>query len=139
MEGDRLASSGRDGLAFVGRELPLLHQRWFFGQIGFRGGNEPGGFLVLAAGCITRLALEDRMKKLLLTVAAAAIATSSAYAQTTMSSSEFYVVRDATTKKCTIVDKKPTATTTTIVDNGTFKTRTEAEAGMKTIKVCTEN
>jgi hypothetical protein len=48
-------------------------------------------------------------------------------------------VRDATTKKCTIVDKKPTATTTTIVDNGTFKTRTEAETGMKTIKVCTEN
>lgn len=46
---------------------------------------------------------------------------------------------DASTKKCTIVDKKPTSTTTTIVDNGTFKTRTEAETGMKTIKVCTEN
>jgi hypothetical protein len=45
------------------------------------------------------------------------------------------VVRDATTKKCTIVDKKPT----TIVDNGTFKTKTEAETGMKTMKVCTEN
>ena len=43
-----------------------------------------------------------------------------------------------TTKKCTIVDKKPT-TTTTIVDNGIFKTRTEAETGMKTMKVCTEN
>ena len=41
-------------------------------------------------------------------------------------------------QKCTIVDKKPT-TTTTIVDNGTFKTRSEAETGMKTIKVCTEN
>ena len=48
---------------------------------------------------------------------------------------EFYVVRDATTKKCTIVDTKPTTTTTTIVDNGTFKT--EAETGMKTMKVCT--
>jgi hypothetical protein len=24
-------------------------------------------------------------------------------------------------------------------DNGTFKTRTEAETGMKTMKVCTEN
>ena len=53
-------------------------------------------------------------------------------------SSEYYVVRDATTKRCTIVDKKPT-TTTTIVDNGVFKTRTEAETGMKTMKVCTEN
>lgn len=52
---------------------------------------------------------------------------------------EFYVVRDATTKKCTIVDTKPTTTTTTIVDNGTFKTRTEAETGMKTMKVCTSN
>ena len=53
--------------------------------------------------------------------------------------SEYYVVRDATTKKCTIVDKKPTTTTTTIVDNSTYKTRTEAESGMKTTKVCTEN
>jgi len=52
---------------------------------------------------------------------------------------EFYVVRDATTKKCTIVDTKPTTTTTTIVDNGTFKTKTEAETGMKTMKVCTTN
>jgi hypothetical protein len=50
---------------------------------------------------------------------------------------EFYVVQDAGTKKCTIVDKKPTTTTTTIVDNGTFKTKTEAETGMKTMKVCT--
>jgi len=74
------------------------------------------------------------MKKLLLTGLVAAFATS-AYAQTT----EFYVVRDASTKKCTIVDKKPTTTTTTIVDNGTFKSRTEAETSMKTMKVCTEN
>jgi hypothetical protein len=50
---------------------------------------------------------------------------------------EFYVVRDATTRKCTVVDTKPTSTTTTIVDNGTFKTKTEAETSMKTMKVCT--
>jgi hypothetical protein len=56
----------------------------------------------------------------------------------TASAAEFYVVRDATTKKCTIVDTKPTTTTTTIVDNGTFKTKTEAETGMKTMKVCTQ-
>jgi hypothetical protein len=36
------------------------------------------------------------------------------------------------------VDKKPTTTTTTVVDNGIFKTKTEAETGMKTMKVCTE-
>ena len=43
---------------------------------------------------------------------------------------------DATTKKCTIVDKKPTTTTSVQVGPVAFKTRTEAEAGMKTIKVC---
>jgi hypothetical protein len=74
------------------------------------------------------------MKKLLISSALAVFAITSAFAQT----SEYYVVRDATTKKCTIVDKKPTATTTTIVDNGIFKTRTEAETGMKTMKVCTD-
>jgi hypothetical protein len=42
----------------------------------------------------------------------------------------------ATTKKCTVVDSKPTTTTTAIVDNGIYKT--EAETGMKTTKVCTE-
>ena len=51
---------------------------------------------------------------------------------------EFYVVRDSTTKKCTVVDTKPTTTTTTIVNNGTYKTKTEAESGMKTTKVCSE-
>ena len=56
-----------------------------------------------------------------------------------LAADEFYVVQDVKTKKCTIVDKKPTTTTTTIVDNGVFKTRSEAETGMKTIKVCTEN
>jgi hypothetical protein len=75
------------------------------------------------------------MKKLLLSATFVAFATTTAFAQTT----EFYVVRDTSTKKCTIVDKKPTTTTTTIVDNGTFKTRTEAETGMKSMKVCTEN
>ena len=56
----------------------------------------------------------------------------------TASAAEFYVVRDSSTKKCMVVDTKPTTTTTTIVDNGTYKTKTEAETGMKTTKVCTE-
>jgi len=51
---------------------------------------------------------------------------------------ELYVVQDTATKKCTIVDKKPTETTMTIVSpSGTvYKSRTEAETSMKTIKVC---
>ena len=75
------------------------------------------------------------MKNILL-IGALSFATTS-IAQTA-NAAEFYVVRDASTKKCTIVDTKPTTTTTTIVDNGTFKTKTEAELGMKTMKVCTE-
>ncbi len=43
---------------------------------------------------------------------------------------------DASTKKCTIVDKKPTTTTMVQVGPMGFKSRTEAETGMKTIKVC---
>ena len=78
------------------------------------------------------------MRTLYLAGAMAAFTFTSAFAQTTTISTDYYVVRDATTKKCTVVDKNPT-TTTTIVDNGTFKTRTEAETGMKTMKVCTEN
>ena len=53
---------------------------------------------------------------------------------------EFYVVQDVKTKKCTIVEQKPTTTTTvTQVGPMAFKTRTEAESGMKTIKVCEVN
>jgi hypothetical protein len=68
---------------------------------------------------------------------AAALATAlafPAFAQSTVT--EYYVVQDASTKKCTIVDKKPTTTTTVQVGPVAFKSRTEAEAGMKTIKVC---
>jgi N-methylhydantoinase A/oxoprolinase/acetone carboxylase beta subunit len=75
------------------------------------------------------------MKKLLMIGALAFAATTVA---NSAMAAEFYVVRDATTKKCTVVDTKPTTTTTTIVDNGTYKTKTEAETGMKTTKVCTE-
>lgn len=49
----------------------------------------------------------------------------------------FYVVQDAKTKKCTITETKPTNTETTVVSGNTvYKTRAEAESGMKTVKVC---
>ena len=76
------------------------------------------------------------MKKFALS-ALIAFAATSALAQTTTVHEEYYVVRDPATKKCRIVDQKPT-TTTTIVDNGIFKTRAEAETGIKTLKVCTD-
>ena len=85
-------------------------------------------------GCINKKLEEDALRKFLMI--GALVFAVSAVAETAVAA-EFYIVRDATTKKCTVVDTKPTTTTTTIVDNGTFKTKTEAETGMKTMKVCT--
>ena len=52
----------------------------------------------------------------------------------------YYIVQDAKTKKCAIIDKKPvSATEQTLVgpDGTVYKTRTDAETAMKTVKVCT--
>jgi hypothetical protein len=63
-----------------------------------------------------------------------------AFVTPALAADEFWVVQDVKTKKCTIVDKKPTTTEITVVGDGkVFKTRTEAETGMKTVKVCTTN
>ena len=77
------------------------------------------------------------MRKQMLAATLVMAAMGPALAQT---ATEYYVVQDSTTKRCTIVDKKPTTTTTVIVGDGkVFKTRTEAETGMKTMKVCSTN
>ena len=72
-------------------------------------------------------------------VAAAALVAS--FAVPTFAANEFYVVQEAKTKKCTVVDKKPTESSMTVVSpSGTvYKTRAEAETGMKTVKVCSSN
>jgi hypothetical protein len=51
---------------------------------------------------------------------------------------EFYIVRDLATQKCTVVDKQPITNTRTITlaTDTIFKSRADAEAGMKGIKVC---
>ena len=85
------------------------------------------------------------MLRFILATGFAAALVVSAAAQTTTTTTtgvgtgEFYVVQDASTKKCTIVDKKPTTTTMVQVGPAAFKSRTEAETGMKSIKVCTTN
>lgn len=72
------------------------------------------------------------MKKTLLAATLVASFAAPAFAADT-----FYIVQDSTTKKCSIVEQKPTVTTTTVVGDGTvYKTRTEAETGMKTVKIC---
>ena len=76
------------------------------------------------------------MKRIALAAGLAVVLAGSAFAQT----SEFYVVQDVKTKRCQIVDKKPTTTTEmTVMGTTVYKTRAEAESGMKTVKVCTTN
>ena len=61
-----------------------------------------------------------------------------AAAQTTTTS--YYVVQDVKTKKCTITETKQTSADVTVVSGNTvYKTKAEAESGMKTVKVCTSN
>jgi hypothetical protein len=64
-----------------------------------------------------------------------------AFVTPALAADEFYVVQDVKTKKCTIVDKKPATTTEVTQVGGTtvYKTRAEAETGMKSVKVCTSN
>jgi len=64
-----------------------------------------------------------------------------AFSAPALAADEFYVVQDVKTKKCTIVDKKPATTTemTIVGDGKVYKTKTEAETSMKSVKVCTTN
>jgi uncharacterized protein YdeI (BOF family) len=68
-------------------------------------------------------------------IIAAALA---AFVAPALAQSSFYVVQDATTKKCTIVSERPTTATTMVVSPAgvAYTTRAEAEADMKTVKVC---
>ena len=77
------------------------------------------------------------MQKIIATAVLVGALSAPAFAQTT----EWYVVQDTATKRCTIVDKKPTVTTQVVVtpSGAVYKTRAEAEAGIKTVKVCTTN
>jgi hypothetical protein len=79
--------------------------------------------------------LEEMTMKIKLVAAAALVAS---FAAPAFAADEFYVVQDVKTKKCTVVDKKPTESSMTVVSPaGTvYKTRAEAETGMKTVKVC---
>jgi len=69
---------------------------------------------------------------------AAAVVLVASLAAPAFAADEFYVVQDVKTKKCTVVDKKPTQSSMTIVNpaGAAYKTKAEAEAGMKTVKVC---
>ena len=80
-------------------------------------------------------------KKLLISALFVAAFSATSFAETATTSTTYYVAQDVKTKKCNIVDKKPadTPTMTILGDGAVFKTRTEAEGSMKSIKVCTTN
>ena len=61
-----------------------------------------------------------------------------AFVAPTFASGEYYVVQDVRTKKCSVIDKKPTDSSKAFVNAaGTvYRTRSEAESGMKSVKVC---
>jgi hypothetical protein len=78
---------------------------------------------------------EDEMKKAIATAAMMAAFVAPAFA-----AGEYYVVQDVRTKRCTVVDKKPTDSTTLVNAAGAvYKARSEAESGMKSVKVCRSN
>ena len=69
-----------------------------------------------------------------------AVFVTAAFVAPALAADSYYVVQDVKTKKCTITESKPTSTETTVVSGNTvYKTKSEAEAGMKTTKVCTTN
>ena len=73
------------------------------------------------------------MKKTFLTLALSSALIVPAAAQAT-----FYVVQDTTTKRCTVVKERPTTQTMVVVgDSGkVYTTEAEAQAAIRTIKVC---
>jgi hypothetical protein len=56
-----------------------------------------------------------------------------------LADTSYYIVQDTGTKKCRIVEQKPVSREVTVVggDGVVYKTKTEAETAMKTVKVCT--
>lgn len=53
------------------------------------------------------------------------------------SAQSFYIVQDTATKKCTVTTEKPTVSSMVVIGDTVYKTKTEAETGLKTTTVCT--
>jgi urease gamma subunit len=102
-----------------------------------RAGTKLRCLLLVLHADMPRKREEDKVK--LRSIAAAALI--AACVAPAFAADEYYVVQDVKTKRCTVVDKKPADTTTTVVSpSGTvYKSRSEAETGMKSVKVCTSN
>ena len=67
-----------------------------------------------------------------------AVSLAAAFVTPALAADSYYIVQDAKTKKCTVTETKPTAAERTVVSGDTvYKTKSEAESGIKTTKVCT--
>ncbi len=79
------------------------------------------------------------LKRIVRSIAVITALTLPALGVLAQTATSYYIVQDVKIKKCTIVDKKPAASEATVVgpDGVVYKTRTEAENAMKTVKVCT--
>jgi hypothetical protein len=85
-------------------------------------------------GAFRELFNRDYFMKRFLICLLAALAAAPALAQA-VTVDEYLVVRDPDPHKCTIVEHRP-AVATSIVNIGIFKTRTVAEASIKTMEDC---
>ena len=77
------------------------------------------------------------MKRLFVGCCIAVIATPS-FSQSRKEGPAFYVVLNRLTKQCSVVNKLPKTDTPniTVASDAIYRTRTEAEAGIKTLKPC---
>jgi hypothetical protein len=67
-----------------------------------------------------------------------AVSLVAAFVTPALAADSYYIVQDAKTKKCTVTETRPTSAETTVVSGDTvYKTKSEAESGIKTTKVCT--
>jgi hypothetical protein len=106
-------------------------------SVQFRKGEQSRPFSRFIRPGEKRRTLEE--ENMLRMVAAATLV--AAFVGPALAADEFYVVQDVKTKRCSVVDKKPVESSTTVVSpSGTvYKTRSEAETSMKSVKVCTSN
>jgi uncharacterized protein YcfJ len=59
-----------------------------------------------------------------------------AFVAPAFAASAFYVVHDSATMKCSIVEAKPMTGSAKLVGSTVYKTRAEAETGMKAEGIC---
>jgi carbamate kinase len=86
-------------------------------------------------GATAVVATGDKIMKI---SAVVAVSLAAAFVAPALAADSYYIVQDVKTKKCTVTETKPTSAETTVVSGDTvYKTKSEAQSGIKTTKVCT--